>query len=253
MGGSRIAFVLLLTACGRVGFDGGGIDGAPDGAADSAYAAAIRAARPIAWYRCDESVLPTARDATGNGNDGTYLAATLGARSAIATDANPAAELLDVDVAGIDSGQRFAFEGSAPFSIEMWVNPTAPDAILLGKVSYNATDMRYDGWFVYYDSLSTTLRRARQNIEAAPLPLGQYSYVAATFDGFTVSVYVDAVRGTPEITTNVVTPVAAPFVIGDQVDGRWANMTGLVDEVAIYDRPLTSQEIEEHYALGAGL
>jgi hypothetical protein len=243
----RIWLISLAAACGRSGFD---LD---DGGGGDRYAARVLADRPLGYWRFDETRTPIARDASGNGHDGTYAAVMLGQPGALAGNANSAVLLVDTGGAGVDMGDRFGFEGNAPFTVELWVNATRADALLVGKVFRDVDAMAYDGWHVYYGSTATALRRARLTIDGPPLPLGEYAYVVATYDGVTATVYVNAVAGSPRVTTAGVVAVPAPFLVGNQYQGQWARHTGLVDELAVYDRALTAAEITARYELARGV
>jgi hypothetical protein len=244
-----VAWSCALLACGRSGFDPDELtDGAPDDVAEDVsarYAADVLSAGPLAYWRFDDITAPTAHDASGNGHHGTYAAVTLGKPGVLG--GNAAAEIVDTNGAGVDMGDVFGFEGNVPFTVELWVSPTEPEAVLVGKFAHDGTG--YDGWHLHYYPTATTLRRARLNMDAPPIPLGQYSYVVATYDGVTATVYVNGVAGTPRVASAAVPVVPAPFLVGNQVMGQWARHVGLVDELAVYDRALSAAEIEARYRL----
>lgn len=248
--------VAALPACGRLNFaselgppsrDAAGVDSGVDSNTGSRYAAAVRRLNPIAYWRFGETRTPTAFDASGHGFDGTYAAVALGRPGAVG-DGDTAVELLDTSGAQIDMGDRFGFEGNAAFTIEMWVNPSTPSALLVGKNDFNATTDLYDGWLIYYAETNTELRRATVNIDAPAMAVGEYTHLVATYDGVTAVIYLNAV-GTSYVTSEPMPHATSPFLVGRQAMGEWARYIGLMDELAIYDFALTPAEVTEHYRI----
>jgi hypothetical protein len=76
----------------------------------------------------------------------------------------------------------------------------------------------------------------------AALPLDTWSHLAVTFDGVTLRLYVNGVPSGSVSVTGVPVPSAGPLRIGGNgIWGEW--FQGLIDEVRVYDRPLSSLEI----------
>ena len=119
--------------------------------------------------------------------------------------------------------------------------------MLVGKLDWDPGQVNYNGWHIYFDATSTTLRRARVNVPGPPIAAGSYSHVVVTYDGVTAWVYVNGVAGTPYVTMDVMPKTSVPFIIGNAEN--WARYTGLIDECAVYDRALTPIEIAAHYRL----
>src|SRR5262249_39344984 len=93
--------------------------------------------------------------------------------------------------------------------------------------------------------------------------MGAETHVAATYDGLTISIYINGgpvpvtfINGTAPNTTPIDidtkwphTPANDPEVdlaIGDRMSGGGAFL-GLIDEVAIFDKALSPQQIQAHY------
>ena len=75
---------------------------------------------------------------------------------------------------------------------------------------------------------------------------GQWHQVVAIYSGATVSLYCDGTHKAD----GAIAAVAAgtfPLVIGDDANYNEAQWDGLLDEIAIYDRPLTQVEIDYRY------
>jgi hypothetical protein len=77
-----------------------------------------------------------------------------------------------------------------------------------------------------------------------------FLHVVATYDGTNVALYVN---GQPFATSAISTPLVAtgaPLTAG--VLANWGSFTGVLDEIAIYDKALTPARIAAHYARATG-
>ena len=125
-----VVAVVAVSGCSLVSLDGlsGGLgpsDGSTGGSeagAVAGYPGQVLADAPLAYWRFDELTGTTAADSSGHGNDATYEGGiTLGASGAIAGDGDTAATF-DGLTGFVTAGDRFAFAGQTPFSIEAWVS-----------------------------------------------------------------------------------------------------------------------------------
>lgn len=81
-----------------------------------------------------------------------------------------------------------------------------------------------------------------------PLPTGRWVHLAATFDGKTMRIYIDGVeRGTME-RAGAIGPTDAHLVLGNFEVDHAAHFTGLLDDVRLYHRALSPEEIRGHAA-----
>ncbi|MBN1347360.1 MAG: glycoside hydrolase family 99-like domain-containing protein [Phycisphaerae bacterium] len=87
----------------------------------------------------------------------------------------------------------------------------------------------------------------------APLPTGRWVHLAGTFDGKTMRIYVD---GQERGVMDRPGPVHAnefPLCLGSYARNHAAYFKGLLDEVRLYDRALTADEVRSrHRALAGG-
>ncbi|HEX2626054.1 MAG TPA: LamG domain-containing protein [Candidatus Limnocylindrales bacterium] len=84
------------------------------------------------------------------------------------------------------------------------------------------------------------------------LPIGQWTHVAATYNGSTMRLYVNGASVAQAPMTGDLATNQQPFAIGRTSGGGvganyWA---GLIDELAVYNRALTAKEIKGIYAAG---
>jgi hypothetical protein len=152
---------------------------------------------------------------------------------------------------------HYDFAGTAGLSIELWLNTPAAMAGTQQVVAKRAINV--DGYSVTIDSMQrVTFTRLRSgmstNVRYVLDPeqdYGRFIHVVATFDDVHGSrLFVDAdERGEPpsagelELLGN-----AENFEIGGDAG---LELTGLIDELALYDRALTPAEIAEHFEMVA--
>jgi glucose/arabinose dehydrogenase/PKD repeat protein len=130
-------------------------------------------------------------------------------------------------------------------TLEAWVNPTALGSswrtVLLkeqpGNLAYalyaNDGEGRPTGHVaVPLDSRAT----------GSPLPQNAWSHLAATYDGSSVRLYVDGAEVASNLVFGSITVSSGALRIGgNTVWGEW--FAGRIDEVRVYDRPLSAAEI----------
>ena len=133
-------------------------------------------------------------------------------------------------------------------TVEFWAYPTASPGIMhyLGKrVGCGSWQFQlaYDERGIHFSGGEPVQGSGRF------LPLNEWHHLAATFNGTEVQVYIDGVSVLranhmlgPENTS--------PFRIGGSGDCG-SGFVGLMDEIAIYNRALSSEEIATIYATGS--
>jgi hypothetical protein len=218
------------------------------------YAATVLSDGPIAYWRLDDTTTATAKDSSGNGHDGTYQGGvTLGAQGAIANDTDKAVQFGGGGaemVANVPSS--FDFAGNVQYSVELWAMPASGPAGM-GLVGTNAylTGTGYSGWYVACNS-NGYLDNWRNNVETgnpAPAP-GVFIHVVATYDGTNLALYVNGQSFSTNASAAALSTTGAPLTAGGVANWGW--FTGVLDEIAIYDKVLPQARIAAHYARGTG-
>jgi hypothetical protein len=210
----------------------------------------------VAWWRFEEGSGGTAEDSSGNGNHGTLLGTpewVLGPEGfggALAFNPNRCT--------GVDCGIFDPTNGTGQFTIALWAfwdgtgtfqhffsksNGWGPDTMMFqvelwgahtNPVSTDRVGISYEG------SLDSS-------VPFSILPQNQWVHLAFTFDGINATVYLNGVdKEGPK-----------PFSIGPNVNAMvelgytstrsgTANRTfrGTLDEIRVYDRPLSDQDIQ---------
>jgi hypothetical protein len=224
------------------------------------YAQAVLADDPVAYWRLDEASGEVARDFSGHGNDATYIGGVhAGTAGAIAGDPDTAATF-DGATGYLDAGDRFAFAGSQPFSVEAWVRPASmqgyggifsredtaggpPSEGYLGFVSPG------DGVYGFQrlDGNSLTSVNSMSVANGA-----HYDHVVATYDGNVMTLYVNGVAEAMETASFPIAGATHDFVVGAEVGGAEDFFEGALDEVAVYEHVLSANRVSAHYLVGTG-
>jgi hypothetical protein len=228
------------------------------------YRSLVLAADPTAYWRLGETAgSVVAADETGN-HPGRYSGApTLEVPHPLGPGAGGIDDDTAIDLDGLQTlplGQfvhvadrdHVAFAGRAAFSLEAWIHPRGKNGVTRRILSKEGPD---GGWLLgmragqlvfsrYADGAWSTL--------ATGVEPTRWSHVAATFDGTTMSLFVDgwlAAQGPSRIDLPI---NRADLSIGAK-QSRWRFFAGGLDEVAIYPRQLTYGQIHSHARVGGGV
>jgi hypothetical protein len=205
----------------------------------------------VAYYHFDDGAGSTAIDSSGRGNAGTLSNASWsnsgkygGALSFNGTNSI-------VNVADSDS-----LDLSSAMTLEAWVMPTTVTGYrtvmmkeVPGDLSYalyaGDTGGRPNAW-------GRVGTKSTGVAGASGLPLNAWSHVAATYDGAVIALYVNGTQVASKAMSGALATSASPFHIGgNTVWGEY--FAGLIDEVRVYNRPLTGGEIQADMGTGGAI
>lgn len=233
--------------------------------ATDAYALAVLADAPMAYYRFDEGQGTVARDSSGHGHDGTYENTSFSDQGVISGN-----RALALDgKGGVDLGDdsAFAFSGQAPFTIEAWlqtsvsafqivVNRSERDLIATeNRFGYDLS-FRMDPKMPEDEILVERLNGAPPAGGCTLNPpnttgalRGRFVHAVATFDGSALRLFLDGVEPAPAPHPCAVQldAVARTLRIGSKPGGI-EGFQGTLDEIAIYDKALSPERIQAHFA-----
>jgi hypothetical protein len=255
----------------------------------ASYKQAVMASRPVAYWRLDEPKGSlTAIDATGNKHNGTYHNKPhLGEPGALAVDKDTAIRLdgpKSKSYVEVPPDKVFGVATSGKgLTIEAWMRPDMLDFRGENQEPKNSyihwlgrgEQGQYEWGFRFYNSLAERRNRISAYIwnpeggEGAgayfqdELRIHEWIYIVATFDdpkvaNARVQIYKNGAPskhssspGTLYETYGIKpTGGKAPVRLGSR-DLR-GFLTGGLDEVAIYPRVLTPDEIRRHWVIGSG-
>ena len=232
---------------------------AADTVLEPAYRAAVLDDSPIGYWRLDETGLPTARNSSLNGQtlDATYWP-TGGFsfdQQSVISDVNSA-----VRFPGLSNSYAYknpaspGLVGDAAFTIEAWVNPAATRAdgmvFSYGAAAANrVVSLGSDGSGRIY-----SVHYSNDHPFTATWTLGQWQYVVLTYDPATSteSLYVNGAFQESWTPANLALQNGDDIFIGRATWNGIYMAEAVVDEVALYNRALSSAEITDHYRHGIG-
>jgi hypothetical protein len=227
------------------------MDGAVEAGTGNAYAAMILADGPAAYYRFEDSVgSNAAKDELGKiPANLTHVGVAFGTDGVVGHAAQ-----FD-GTAALDLGDVFDFAGKVPFTLELWAKPTTSnlDGLLIHKRDEH-TGMTSDfvGYVLYLEGGGTPhFEGWGVSLTAwndSPDPAGFVHLVLtvsyATGKG-NATLYVDALPAVHGGYDNTLDLADTPqhFTLA-------RTFTGLLDEVAIYEKALPPDRILAHYRAG---
>jgi hypothetical protein len=205
----------------------------------------------VACWHFNENTGTTVYDTSGNDNNGTIYGA------AWATGVNGSALSFDGvdDYIEISDDPTLRLTTSA--TIEAWVKvdgTTADHQIIVAKwypggnlAGSYVLEFQPDGLTPQFVLRTSGRLDAVSNVK---ITFGSWTHIAGTYDGTTSKIYVNGkltgsreVNGTITVGNQLVCIGAHSPV--EPADRNWFN--GIIDEVCIYNRALSAEEIKEHY------
>jgi hypothetical protein len=207
----------------------------------------------VASWTFDEGQGDTIADASGQGNHG-----KLNGGPTFVKRGDGYALSFDGKDDWVDCGTGASLDLTRALTLEAWVKPEAlpgAEPMILGKYydSYGLTLYR-DGNFWFY--ISGGGNNAKGRSEA-----GVWTHVVATFDGGDMAVYVNHQLADRHKSKAAAIAHGGNFLMGllraapsatDPGYGPTSFWRGLLDEVRVYDRALTQEEVIAHYKASAG-
>jgi hypothetical protein len=159
----------------------------------------------------------------------------------------------------VEDSAAAQFAGDATFSFEMWLAQTEFGEFGSTPFRCRAEDGEPNGWLVYFSDVGIYIKHygtdeggvpASQGIpDAAVATSGMHHVVFVMNEERELRTYVDGALVVVDVPIDVsIAPHDAPATLG-QVGGDGVTIT--IDEIAVYDRGLSGQEVQSHYFCGA--
>lgn len=212
----------------------------------------------VAYYKCDETSGNLA-DSSGGG----FTLVNIGVCGFGGGKLNGA-----VDGGSANTTKRFEIANNlgitgGSITINGWVNITTAPAAAEKQRLFEQDDLTNDnGYFAIYQNTGGTLQmffeRIRNSVAddsftvTQTLTVGAWNMITLTYDGATVTGYVNATAvGTVASTGAGVGNTDDFTILG--ANGGTQNVKGLMDEVGVWSRALSGNEVTQLYNQGAGL
>ena len=206
----------------------------------------VKAADPdlAAHWMFDEGFGNVAYDSSGTGNDGTIHGATWVEEGKI----NSALSFDRGDFVEVPHSESLSI--TKKITVMAWYNCTdvSENPTVVGKGSGDPTvhfELSLQGGGVYWQFKFTD---SWVECIMSPLPtLGEWHHIAGTFDGETgtFKIYLDGELGAElESSRKDLPENELPVTIGKRINPEGRFMRGMIDDVRIYSRALTADEIQ---------
>lgn len=212
------------------------------------YAAAVLADAPYAYWRLDEASGTVAADSSGNGRDGSFVAAPLlGQGGALAEGGNSAVRFSAGSGQYVNIPLGFGGVGWSEVTVEAWVN-------LLGLTGdFQAIVSATGVQFVHLQAFGAGNNVVYGSPASSYLPIvptnanSGWHHVVMTSKPGEQRLYLDgALIGSTAVAVNEVGAASSIRIGSGYAGGRF--FEGLIDEVAIYRTALSEAQVDAHFA-----
>jgi hypothetical protein len=205
----------------------------------------------VSYWKLDEGSGITAFDSVGT-NDGTLVNGPDWKTGQV----GGALEFYQSDYVSIPDDASL---NPSYITVEAWIYPTS-----YGYYRSIVAKRYYSGWSYPYNSYILCLRQNTANpafavavdgktanaVSEDAVSMDAWSHLVGTYDGETIKIYVNRVLvGTNTELIGSIDKRSYPLYIGHTVSTN-NYYYGKIDEVAIYNRALTPEEIQQHYQNG---
>jgi hypothetical protein len=201
----------------------------------------------ITHYPLTEDAGSTARDYSGNGNDGTANGAGPSGTGTVGGPIEQTAYDFDGSSDTVTIGDISLLEASnlGNFTVSAFVKPDATGStdVIIGKDNeYKLTNNSGTWQWSVYDSGNGVWR----DVNGDSLSSGQWYRVTGTWDGATQRLYVNGIEQANQQPTVTLNSTANTLAIGDN-SAAGNNFDGAIADIRIYDRALSPSEVSYLY------
>ena len=228
----------------------------PAAPADS-YGASVYNDDPDLYWRLGETTGSAALDSSPYGNDADYFG-TITKNVAGVVTADRAAQFNPTNGTNGVVASRAQFTNPSVYTEEAWVKTTSTRG---GKIigfgnQRSANSSNYDRHVYLQDDGRVVfgVYTTQANTITSPNPVnnGQWHHIVATQAAEGMKLYVDGVLASSNTEAGSQSYVGYWRVGGDVTWGSTSNyLNGTIDEVAVYSRALTAQQVANHYSIGS--
>jgi len=199
----------------------------------------------VLWHQFDEAKGTKAYDQSGMGNDGTLY----GPRWVRGISVYGLS--FDGHDDYVEAPDRPSLDVTGAISVEAWIKKVT-DTAYAGIVNKGPGDMD-DGYMLREWSggnIRFNIRLGGADYTAttpAPVSTGEWHHLVGVYDRSNVLLYVDGVKHVGSIYTGDIGINAYPITIGYDTFSPLRHFHGLIDEVRIYSRALSQEEVLARY------
>lgn len=214
------------------------------------YADTVLSDAPLRYYRLDEASGMVAVDASAQGQNGSYLnAPTLGVTGLLTGDSDAAITLAAASSQRVTSPNTGLPTGNSPLTLECLVKVAAYPGASQYLLGYgNGTQTNHQDLQVSINAtghLVVDVGGAAVLTSTGAVSTGAAHYVCVTWDGTTLSLYVDALSPQTAMPGAQGIPSGLVCFAGSYVSGGFY-FSGTLDEWAVYGVALSAARIAAH-------
>ncbi|MCD4684020.1 MAG: hypothetical protein K8R86_12115, partial [Bacteroidales bacterium] len=196
----------------------------------------------VAWYPFNGN----ANDESGNGHNANAQGAQL------STDRfgnNNSAYDFDGHDDWISAGNWFTYQD---FTISVWVKQ---DALNSNYVDIIDNNHGYDNWVIQYnyDIDTYVFFTAPLGATAFTLPNNEWKHIVCIKDGVSLKTYMNGVLQDEITATDPTVNYSNPYLNIGRWGGGGRNFNGMIDDIRMYDRGLTEDEVDALYNENNGI
>ena len=214
-------------------------------------AAAVQADSPAAWWKLDDaSGSGTAADSSGNGHAGTPANVTFAA--GVTQAGAPAASFN-----GSSSAVTTSYNPALPaVTVEAWVNLAgiiqSGTTVVVANDQTSSTNKGFQLFLSGTGQPAATFGTgsAYGEVVASSIPPSGWTYLAATWDGTTILLYVNGQQAATTALSGTLVAGTADVAIGVDPATSGGYINAFIANAAIYPAALSAARIAAHYAGG---
>jgi hypothetical protein len=202
--------------------------------------------RLVGYWPLDDDIL----DYSGNNHNG-YL---IGAPTQTVGKVNGAYAFSVTNYIGVSN--TAALNVSTALTFAAWVYRTSSASMGIAAKRVQGSDNSYELWHLATDipTFSIWVSNAQTAVESTNTVLANnWGYIVGTYNGAEMNIYVNGVKSASTITkTGPIDTTTDRFNIGMSYNTATYGYIGTIDEVALWNRALSAEEIAELYNSGNG-
>jgi len=202
----------------------------------------------VGWWPLDEGTGSIAYDKSGQGNDGTWSGIPNSTSHTYYTAGTTSsyAGYFDGRDNSVIIGVKPVYQFTGPFTLSVWANPVSKGMILsMQNNSINGYNLGIFNQIIRFCVYTNTIETCVSG-GSYPLSSPTWTHFTAVFDGSHISIYANGVLLQSASAAN---PSAAtgPLVFGISQRGGYSTFAGSLDDIRIYSRALSENEISSLY------
>ncbi len=198
---------------------------------------------PVAFWHFNEVSGASLKDSSGNNNNGNLFN---GPNWVLANKANGLSFDGVDDYVDVANSPSLNIPGS--LSVTAWVNfMSQANGFVITKGIYPDYNYKIEGYSGKFQAIVGIDGAQRIAIDTSSFEVGRWYHVALTYDGTAVRLYVDGMLKTTTPYSGVPAQNTYPVTIGRYYGGPGYYINGVIDEIKIYSRALTPEEVPIDY------